>query len=327
MSNEIQRGAVAATPEGAWEWNIAVFCHNEAERVGQCIDSIAAAVGTRRALVTLVMNGTTDNSAAVALQAAQARALPMAIYRIPYGDKANAIDQFLYALRVPAQMYFFVDGYVKIGPRSFEAMQASLTARPTAVAATGVPINGRTMVRDAKEILEVGGRLQGNLHALRPDFIERMIAGNIRLPIDLYRGDGLLGSMAAHDLDAMGKGWENGRIVGVAEATFEIRSMSIFSWRDLRRHFRRKVRQMRGQLENAAIKTIIYRNGFAALPLYADEMIAAYLRDHGVPPVPAVDRLFMRLALRQHSAAVPAAPELLKPELTHEAVLVLESVR
>ena len=99
-----------------WEWNVAVFCQNEAARIGLCIASIAAAIGSRRALVTLVLNGTTDDSAAIAWQAARDLGVPIEIYRIPYGDKSNAIDQFFYRLRVPARLYFCVDGYVKIGP-------------------------------------------------------------------------------------------------------------------------------------------------------------------------------------------------------------------
>lgn len=297
-----------------WEWNVAVFSHNEAARIGLCIASIAQAIGNRRALVTVVLNGTTDDSAAIAWQAARAHALPIEIYNIPLADKANAIDQFFYKLRVPARMYFCVDGYVKIGPRSFEAMAAGLADRPAAVAATGIAINGRTMPISREEILELGGKLQGQLHALRPEFLDRMVAQGISLPIGLYRGDGLLGSMASHDLDAIGTQWDPSRVVGVAEATFEIPTLSPFVPRDLRRQFRRKIRQMRGHLENAAIKTVIYQRGFAALPAYADEMIATYLDQHGVLPTTLPDRFFMRLALRQHRAARRAAAADLAPQ-------------
>ena len=31
-------------------------------------------------------------------------------------DKANALNQFIYALREPARMYVFIDGYVRISP-------------------------------------------------------------------------------------------------------------------------------------------------------------------------------------------------------------------
>ena len=297
-----------------WEWNVAVFCQNEAARIGQCIASIAQAIGSRRALVTLILNGTTDDSAALAWQAARTHGVPIEIWRIPHGDKSNAIDQFFYKLRVPAQMYFCVDGYVKIGPRSFDGLAAGLAARPASVAATGIAINGRTMPTSREEILALGGKLQGQLHALRPEFLDRMVAQGISLPVGLYRGDGLLGSMASHDLDAIGTQWDPGRVVGVAEATFEIPTLSPFVPRDLRRQFRRKVRQMRGHLENAAIKTVIYRRGFAALPAFADEMIATYLDQHGVPPTTLPDKPFMLLALRQHRAARREAAANLTPQ-------------
>lgn len=301
--------------EETLEWQVAVFCHNERGRIAACLTSISAAIGSRRALITVIINGSTDGSEAVARAASAEIGVPVQIFSIPHADKSNAINCFLLdrRLRANADMYYFVDGYVTIARGAFRAMAARLAERPGAMAATGIAANGRTETRSRQATVEVGGMMHGQLYALRPDFIERMVAGGIRLPIGLYRGDGLLGSMAAHDLDALGQPWLNSRLIGVPEATFEIDALSLFRLRDLRRQFRRKVRQTRGRLENEAVKRVIYTSGYAALPSFADDMIRDFLAVHPMPRVPLLDHPFLVLALRHLRTATRPDPESLQP--------------
>jgi glycosyltransferase involved in cell wall biosynthesis len=297
------------------EWQIGVFCHNERGRIGACLASISAAIGSRRARITVIVNGSTDGSVAAARAASAGIGTPVQIFSIPHADKSNAINCFLLdrRLRADASMYFFVDAYVTIARDAFSAMAARLAERPGAMAATGIAANGRTEPRSRQATVEVGGVMHGQLYALRPDFIARMVAGGIRLPIGLYRGDGLLGSMAAHDLDALGQPWLNSRLIGVPEATFEIDALSLFRVRDLRRQFRRKVRQTRGRLENEAIKSVIYTRGYAALPSFADDLIREFLAVHPMPRVPLPDHPFLVLAVRHLRTAARPDQESLQP--------------
>lgn len=311
---DVDDAAPPAT-HGQPEWQIAVFCQNERRRIAACLNSISTAIGSRSALITVIVNGSTDDSAAVA-QAASARiGTPVQIFSIPHADKSNAINSFLHdrRLRADAGLYFFVDGYVIIDAGALEATAARLADCPDAVAATGVPSNGRSEARSAQRTVAVGGEMHGGLYALTSDFVRRMADGGIRLPVGLYRGDGLLGSMAAHDLDAMGKPWLNSRLVGVSGATYKIDVMSPFRLRDLRRQFRRTIRQMRGKLENAAVKQVIYAGGYAALPTFADDMIRDYLAANPVPAVSLLERPFMFLALRHHRSAVRPDADILRP--------------
>jgi len=294
-------------------WQVAVFCHNERGRIASCLASVAAAIGTRPGLITLLLNGSTDGSEAAALAARAGLGVELQIFTIPHADKSNAINVFLHELRTNAGLYAFVDGSVTIGREAIAAAEARLAACPDALAASGVAGNGRTETRTNRAAVERGGILRGQFFALRPAFVERMVAAGLRLPVGLYRGDGLIGSMAAHDLDPPRKPWENGRVIGVAEAEFDIDALSPFRLRDLRRQFARKIRQMRGRLENAAIKQIIYDRGYAALPAYADDMIADFLAHHPRPAVSLPDRPFMALALAQHRAAVRPDPADLQP--------------
>jgi glycosyltransferase involved in cell wall biosynthesis len=301
--------------EGQLEWQIAVFCQNERRRIEACLTSISAAVELRRARITVIINGSTDGSEEAARAASVKLGTPMQIFSIPQADKSNAINCFIHdrRLRADADMYFFVDGYTIIGRNALAAMAGRLAECPDAVAATGVAANGRTEIRSRQTTVEIGGVMHGQFYALRPDFVRRMADGGIRLPIGLYRGDGLLGSMAAHDLDALGQPWLNSRLIGVVGATFEIDALSLFRMRDLRRQFRRKIRQMRGRLENEAVKQVIYTGGYAALPPFADDMIRDFLAANPMPTVPLLDRPFLSLALRHHRAARCPAPESLQP--------------
>lgn len=287
---------------GLLDWNVAVYCANEAARLKGCLESVAAALAGRRALITVILNGSHDGSLEIARAAARAGA-PIEIYQIAAADKSNAINQFYYTLRSPARAYAGVDGYVFIGSSSFRAMEERLGADAHAVAVTGVAVNGRTMKLAAEETITVGGRLNGQLHAFRPEFLDRMTARGIKLPVDLYRGDSLLGSMAAHNLDPLSEPWNNARIPGVRMATFEIPVLSPFKPKDLRRQFRRKVRQVRGRLENEAIKLIIYRAGYEALPDDANEMILTFLSTRSVPSELLANRAIQRLAIWQITRA------------------------
>ncbi len=296
-----------------WEWHISVVCQNEASRIEGCLLSIWKAIGSRRALVTLNVNGSTDASEQIAQRTAQACGMALQIYRAQAADKSNILNQFIYMQREPARMYAFVDGYVRISPGALHDLDAGLAAHPYAMAATGVCINGRSMAAATSATLNQGGRLHGQLHALRPDFLDRMVEQGIRLPVGLYCGDGLIGSMAMHNLDALGEAWDTKRIVGVAGATYEIAALSMFKRRDLERQFRRKLRQMLGRLQNAAIKEVIYRDGYAALPADAGDLVRNHLRKHSQPAVPLVDRPFMALALRQFRTARRPDPASLVP--------------
>jgi glycosyltransferase involved in cell wall biosynthesis len=298
-----------------WDWNVAVFCRNERWSIARCIESIADATHARRTLITLIVNGSSDDSATLALEAAARRGIPIAVYVIEYGDKANAINQFFYALREPAHNYFFIDAYVKVGPNALAAMESCLMMRPDAVAATGVAVNGRTMTRSTGPTLTEGHRLHGQLHALRPEFIDRLVARKVRLPIGLYYGDGLVGSMALHDLDALRNKWVPKRIASDPEANYAIPMLSPFRPRDLKRQLQRKIRQMRGRLENLAIKTVVYVHNYEGLPEFAHDMVNAFLAEHGRPAVSLLDRPFQALALRQISATRRPDPGSLEPVL------------
>lgn len=294
------------------DWNVAVYGVNEGERLRGCLDSIAASLAGQRSLITVILNGSRDDSLKIALDAARA-GQPVEVFQIAAADKSNAINQFNHALRSPARAYAGVDGYAYVGLKSFAAMRHKLDTDPHAMAVAAIATTGRTMRHTATAALRTGGQLGGQLHALRPDFLDRMVARGVRLPIGLYRGDGLLNSMVCHNLDAIGSPWDNTRVPTVADATFAIPVLSPFKLQDIKRQYRRKIRQMRGTIENAAIKSIIYERGYEGLPGDADVMVRDHLAKHGAPPAAPLDRVFLNMAIQHANAAKPFEPADLAP--------------
>ena len=293
---------------------VAVLCQDEARRIGACLASIARASRGMRARLAIVMNGTSDGSEMLAIDACNEHGLDADIYAIRHADKSNAINWALGSLRRPAGMHAFVDGYVTIGERSLHALGEAIAARGPG-AATGVATNGRTMRKATAETLSRGGRLHGQLHAFSPGFAGRIAEAGIKLPIGLYRGDGLLCAMACNDLDPRSNRWDGHRVVGAPDATYEIDRLSPLRPGDVRRQFRRKVRQMHGLMENAALRQAEAAAGYGGLPRFADDLIAAWLAGGGRPRASAADLPFMALALRQHRSARRPADRDLAPTL------------
>lgn len=293
-------------------FNIAVFAANEAENIGNCVRSIDRSCYGYTAHIDVLLNGTTDNSTQI-LENIFPNNASMTVYLFNSADKSNVINHFLYSIRRPADLYFGIDGYVQISTKALGAMLEALTQRPHAHAASGIQLTGRSAKNQATQVLR-GGALTGQLFAIRPEFTDRLVAQRLRLPVQSYRGDGLLGSMAAHDLDAMGTIWDNGRIIGVAEAGFAITPLSPFRPQDIQRQFRREIRQARGKMENEAIKSIIYTSGYSALPGNANAMLRTWLSNNRPITNSARDAFFTKLALRQLVQSIdiePVSPALL----------------
>lgn len=283
------------------DFDIAVFAVNEAATIGACIASIDRACAGRDGHISVLLNGTTDESVEV-LRGLRLNHAAMTVYRFPVADKANAINHFLYELRRPARVHFGIDAYTTIGASSLQAMADAFEADPHASIASALPVSGRSARVVAAETMK-GGLVNGQCYGMRSDFVSRLIAAGYRLPVQLYRVDGLLGSMAAHDLDALKTTWDSSRLIGVAAAQFALTPLSVFKPRDIRRQFNREIRQARGRMENAAIKELIYAGGYAALPVNANDMIRDWLGSHRPSARSMRERLFTRLALKQLAAS------------------------
>ena len=223
----------------------------------------------------------------------------MRVQAVRVADKSNAINLF-FRSRQRAGLYICVDGYVRVAPGALEALEHHLALHPAVLIATGTASNGRTLKAHTEACAATGGHVCGCLYAMRPELLDRMAAAGLRLPTGLYRGDGLLGRFARHDLDARAASVP-ARVATAPGAVFEGHTLSALSARDILRQFRRKLNQMRGRIENAAIRELAehHPDGFGALPACAYEMMRSHLRRYAPPLVGVADRVFMAVALQQ----------------------------
>ena len=298
-------------------WAAAVCARNEAQGIAACLHALALAGAARRLHVTVLLNGCTDNTGLMAERALRETGIPGRIYTIAQGDKANAFNQFVHRLRPAASTYFFIDGYAAVAPDSLDRLDTALAGRAEAAAAAAVPSSGRSASLLRQQMVAEPG-LHGSLFALRGSFVERIAALGLRLPVGLYRGDGLVGSMVLHDLDAMGGGWQPSRLVVEPAATWHAPVLQPWRPRDLRRHFNRLLQQGRGRLQGQALRAVLYPGGFQALPEYADEHTLRWIDAAPASRRPSPWRdPFAALALARMRRASPAAD--LTPRLVWEA--------
>lgn len=284
---------------------IAVFAANEAHHLEPCLRALAAASSANGCQVSFVLNGTTDDSVERLRGMVLPAGMQLRVWHIPRGDKANAINVYLHELGPASSHHILMDAYIQVEPGALAALGQRLADDPHAHVACGVPRNGRSAAWMTQCVLE-GGTINGNLYALRDDFVRRVVERGWRLPLGIYRTDPLLGSMAANDFDGVRHDWDPSRIVGVAQAGYRIRPLSALRPGDILRQIKREMNQTRGVIESVAVRDVILRGGYGALPPNAHELLSTWL-DANVPPRPDrwLHRAMMPLVLRRLRAAPP----------------------
>src|SRR5687767_4916774 len=151
---------------GTAPWPVMVLAHNEERHIVACLDSIYAADPGRKFDVFIMANGCTDRTEAIVEE--YARTQPgLHLIRIVLGDKCNAWNVFVHDT-VPAhcpgrEIYFFVNGDVRVARASFTAMARALREDPYPHAASAVPASGRNAAQGRRKLLEEHG-LMGNLY-------------------------------------------------------------------------------------------------------------------------------------------------------------------
>jgi glycosyltransferase involved in cell wall biosynthesis len=240
---------------------IAVLAHQEEKRIGACLASLAAAPA--EAAVHVVVNGSTDRTAAIARAAGEGRA-NWFVHDYAEAGKARSWNRFLFDdLAGFSPVHVFVDGDAEIMPGSVEALAAALAADPVANAASGVPLNGRNAAAYRRDLIASRG-LFGDLYALRGGFLARMKGRGLRLPVDLVGDDSLVGALAKTDLGSEDQ-WDDARVVPVPDAGFYCAPGSL-TLAGLRLQHRRLVSYSVRHFQNRIVSHLMREAGPDALP-------------------------------------------------------------
>lgn len=260
-----------AIPEPLPAVAITVLAHNEARRIGKCLDALTAdAPGIG---IDVVVNGSRDATAAIA------RAHPnrcIRVHEYAQGGKSRSWNRFILDETASyAACQIFVDGDAEVVPGSILGLAASLAENPGANLASGMPCNGRQMEHYRSQMRAEHG-LFGDLYAARGSFLQRMKSAGIRLPDDLIGDDGLIGALAKTDLQNEDH-WDNSRVVVCEGAGFLCEPVQLTRAHTLQIQYKRMINYSMRRFQNRIISQIMRTKGPAALPGTLAELYPQWL--------------------------------------------------
>lgn len=176
---------------------VAIFAHNEAARISDCLKSLEFAYHTPRAVrVRVLVNGSTDRTEQIVRSWAALHSNVEPI-EIPFGDKANAWNAYVYGGINFDCNHYFLDGDCALPPGTIDVLEAEfLRHNPLCVAP--LPKNVSDGLR---EFLTRWSLPCGTMYGVSGDFLRRMVVDNIRIPIGFIGDDNLLASLLHSNLD------------------------------------------------------------------------------------------------------------------------------
>lgn len=254
-----------------------VLAHNEEKHIAACLDSVFDGEPDRQIDVYVMANGCTDRTGEIVRLYRKQRS-SVHLVSIALGDKCNAWNVFIHET-IPRfcpdrRIYFFMDGDATITPGSLTALEEGLRRNPRAHAASAPPASGRSLKKDRLELIQQRG-LVANLYALRGDFVRRLAAERVRLPLNLEGDDGLLGILIKWDLKPELAQIDDSRIEPCERAGFSFASVDWRKWSDWRNYWRRLIRYGRRAYEFQLLGPRLRSLGINGIPqdirsLYVD---------------------------------------------------------
>ena len=285
---------------------VVILAHNEANNIIACLESVNSDAGDPTFPITVVENGSSDDTAR--LVAAYAKNHPnVSLISLSLGDKCNAWNHFIFTTEWRGEVCIFLDGDCRLLPGSLNALAHCLSQDSQALAATAFPISGRN-VQALRRSIQADHGLVGGLYALKGPFLDRMREAGMRLPVGMVGDDSLIAALAKWNLSPFQTGWVNEHIVLCAKAEFSFDSVPMHSLQGMLSYWRRCVRYGRRKYEMKMLrKTISLGGGLQALP---ERIVEVYWLVDSVCTLQwnGIQTFFDWLALRQIRARKIAPP-------------------
>jgi len=269
-------------------WPVAVFAHNEANSIIKCLETVLANRVAGQAMeIHVLANACSDNTEQLVRDFARTEPC-VHLHSIVVGDKANAWNCYIHDFSPDSDVHFFIDGDVEASAGALAALADALAQQPHVNAAAALPVSGRAKDVTRATMLAQAD-LAGNLYALSGDFVRRLRAGAVKMPVGFIGEDSLVGAFAKYDLDTS-KGWNDGLIVPVAAAGFYFDSLNWRHARDWRLYWNRRIRYSMRTIQLHAFRKLIQAHGFQAMPahvrdLYPDVNRLGPIGEHGENPL------------------------------------------
>lgn len=312
-----------------FRWSVAVFTSREDVAAAVItIDAVQAALDSHEAIIDVLVNGNDGLASALAsrYRAPHHAASPLTtlrIWRLPIHDKALTWNVFIHSIAPDADVVFFVDGYAGVAPSALTRLADRLRESHVALAASAVPSVGRSASLMREHML-IEPQIHGSLYALRGDTVKALRQAAFRMPIGMYRVDGLLSSVVALGLAPESSQWSYERIAIAPDATWSRRPDALTSRRGVRTHLRRLVCQAFGVLESQAFREllVVMKVPLAGLPSTDRQMVTDWMRQHTARAVATIARhplALLELARLSRSdwRSEGAAPQLIASTSVH----------
>ncbi|WP_180126206.1 hypothetical protein [Rhodoferax sp. BLA1] len=263
-------------------WTVVIFaCRESLSQLRQTLDA-AKVSATSCAVIHVLINGNSALASAFAQDLTQRQVSStkdeggpaVQVWSIPLGDKANAWNQYIHQIWAGEEIAFFIDGYVRVKANAIELLGHAVINNDHALGGSGVPTMGRTAMALRQDIITNLG-FHGNFCCIKGAAIRQMRDQHIRLPMGLYRTDGLMRAILVYSLDPGRHAWDESRIHVHPDATWQIDPAHWWHIQDVHAFFKRYFRQLRGTLENAALKDHLTRRrrSPAELPATARNLV------------------------------------------------------
>lgn len=240
LSQPIDRTA-AKTTRTLPKWSAVIFAHNEARRIGRCIDSVLAQTRQSAGKIHVLVNGSTDGTAGIVGRYSEAHPMVQA-HELPLADKAAAWNHYVHDIApFDVDIHFFIDGDVYLAPHALSALASDLDFHPAANAVSAMPVNGRDRAGWSQRMISYG-RLAGGLYAVRGSWLQVLRTSSTRIPDGWIGEDLLLTCLAKGRLDPGGLFHPEAGVVIAQQAGFGFDSLSIARPSDWLVYLRRLIR-------------------------------------------------------------------------------------
>lgn len=268
----------------------AVFAHNEERNIVHAIDSILTDCD---ATVLVLANGCTDSTLRKVEHLARSETRVRGV-EIELGDKSNAWNLFIHTLAPPADRYYFLDGDCSIVRGSIAELESKFPVGAVN-AVTAMPASGRSADMLSREIASSGGLL-GNFYYLDSEFVQRIRALDLRIPIGTIGEDSLIGAWACWDL-APDSNWDRTRIGYSTGIRFQHRVLSLYSVDDIRLYLRRRVRYAMRRIQMNMLRASMQAGELRQLPEHIEGLYTRWSAEFDRAP-PGLEWFFYRAAIR-----------------------------
>jgi glycosyltransferase involved in cell wall biosynthesis len=242
--------------------SVAVFAHNEEARILDCLKSLPDSMQ-----VKVLINGSKDRTEQIVREWAATHPNVEPVI-IAMGDKANAWNTYVYSGIDFDRNHYFLDGDCSLPANTFEVLEAEFQkGSPLCVAP--LPQNVSTSLR---EFLTKWSLPCGTMYGLSGDFLRRLVADNIRIPVGFIGDDNLMASLLHSNLDEHFGNYDRSRVrivESVGPIAHRPKKISFEMMRLQRKRLRRyALRRVQMELLNFHVK----KHGLRSLPTTAKEL-------------------------------------------------------